>query len=96
MRHDRSRALPSAGVAFGKAWTAASHGPSTPTWNAALENPQVAPLACRPRMAAVAGGCPILVDGRVVWAASAFRAAMRSRDRELGELALKQRRFGLR
>ncbi|MBI0329278.1 hypothetical protein [Burkholderia plantarii] len=75
---------------------AASLGLPTLTWNAVIDNPQVAPLACRPRMVAVAGGCPSLVDGRVVWAASAFRAAMRSRDHELGEPVLKQHRFGLR
>ncbi|MET8627637.1 heme-binding protein [Kitasatospora sp. NPDC004669] len=53
-------------VAVDKAWTAAAFHTPTHTWNGYLADPQVAPLAGHPRLMAVGGGYPILVDGRCV------------------------------
>jgi len=55
-------------VAVNKAWTAASFGLSTQVWNHVVAQPGTAPLAHHPRVMAVGGGVPIVVDGRVVGA----------------------------
>ncbi|WP_241499282.1 GlcG/HbpS family heme-binding protein [Chromobacterium sphagni] len=64
-RADRAPFL-TAEVAIDKAWTAASFGVGTHVWNQILDNSQVAQLAHRPRLVAVGGGYPILLDGAVV------------------------------
>jgi uncharacterized protein GlcG (DUF336 family) len=53
-------------VAVNKAWTAASFGLSTQTWNHIVAQPPTAPLAGHPRVMAVGGGVPIVAGGRVV------------------------------
>ena len=53
-------------VAIDKAWTAASFGLGTHVWNGIVQDPVVAPLAHRPRLVAVGGGCTIVHDGQAV------------------------------
>ena len=54
-------------VAIDKAWTAVSSGMATHVWNAVLSGePAVAPLSTHPRLLGVAGGFPIVEDGRVI------------------------------
>ncbi len=53
-------------VAINKAWTAASYGIPTHTWNAYLSDPKVAPLGNIPRLMAVGGGCPVKENGKVI------------------------------
>ncbi len=65
---ERADAAPflTAGVAIDKAWTAASFGLDTQTWNHVVTQPKTAPLAHYPRVMAVGGGVPIIEAGRVV------------------------------
>lgn len=65
---ERADATPflAAEVAINKAWTAASFGLDTMTWNQVVAQPATAPLANHPRVMAVGGGVPIVVGGRVV------------------------------
>lgn len=54
-------------VAIDKAWTASSFGFPTHRWNEFVTaDPQVAPLAYRPRLTAVGGGYPIVEGGKLV------------------------------
>ena len=55
-----------ADVAIDKAWTAASYQRSTHVWNAYVQDPAVAPLGHHPRLLAVAGGYPIVLNGQVI------------------------------
>ena len=55
-------------VAINKAWTAASFGLSTLVWNQVVSQAATAPLAHHPRVMAVGGGVPIVIDGQVVGA----------------------------
>ncbi len=82
-------------VAIDKAWSAASFGLSTLTWNAVIENRQVTPLAYRPRMVAVGGGYPILVNGQVVGGIG-ISGGNAQQDHDLCEQALRQMGFELR
>jgi len=65
---ERADATPflAAEVAIDKAWTAASFGLDTMVWNQIVAQPVTAPLANHPRVMAVGGGVPIVLDGRVV------------------------------
>lgn len=65
---ERTDAAPflAAEVAIDKAWTASSFHTATHVWNSYLANPQIAPLAHRPRLVAVGGGYPVVEDGRVI------------------------------
>ena len=65
---ERADATPflAAEVAVNKAWTAASFGLDTMTWNQVVAQPATAPLANHPRVMPVGGGVPIVVGGRVV------------------------------
>jgi len=65
---ERADAAPflTVGVAIDKAWTAASFGLDTQTWNHVVAQPATAPLAHYPRVMAVGGGVPIVAGGRVV------------------------------
>ena len=65
---ERADATPflAAEVAIDKAWTAASFGLDTMVWNQIVAQPATAPLANHPRVMAVGGGVPIVLDGRVV------------------------------
>jgi uncharacterized protein GlcG (DUF336 family) len=67
---ERADATPflTAEVAVNKAWTAASFGLSTLVWNQVVGQSATAPLAHHPRVMAVGGGVPVIVDGRVVGA----------------------------
>ncbi|MFI0900979.1 heme-binding protein [Streptomyces sp. NPDC020983] len=53
-------------VALDKAWTAASFHRPTHAWNDFLTDRRIAPLSGHPRVMAVGGGYPIIVDGRCV------------------------------
>lgn len=65
---ERADATPflAAEVAINKAWTAASFGLDTMTWNQIVAQPATAPLANHPRVMPVGGGVPIVAGGRVV------------------------------
>ena len=80
-------------VAIDKAWTAASYGVATHTWNGYLADPQVTLLANVPRLMPVGGGNPIN-DGDQVIGALACQAALTSRTgtspkRHCGRLGLR-------
>ena len=77
-----------ADVAVDKAWTAASFGLGTHVWNAILGDPKVAQLAHRPRMVSVGGGCPIVVDGKVVGGIG-ISGGNALQDQQAAEIALK-------
>jgi len=77
-----------ANVAIDKAWTAASFGLPTHTWADIVANPQVASLAHQPRLCAVGGGVPIVVDGRVVGGVG-ISGGNAQQDRDAAEIALK-------
>jgi uncharacterized protein GlcG (DUF336 family) len=54
-------------VAIDKAWTASSYGYPTHVWNDYVTGDvKVAPLAYHPRLLAVGGGYPILIDGKLI------------------------------
>ena len=79
-------------VAIGKAWTAASFGLPTHVWADVIANPQVAQLAHQPRLVAVGGGVPIVVEGRVVGGIG-ISGGNAAQDREAAEIALKATGF---
>ncbi len=64
---ERADAAPflTAEVAMDKAWTAASFGMATHQWNQYMGEPTVAPLGGHPRLMAVGGGVPIILDGKL-------------------------------
>ena len=75
-------------VAIDKAWTATSFGLPTHVWSDLIADPQVAQLAHRPRLVAVGGGVPIVVDGRVVGGIGISGGNARQ-DRDAAEIALR-------
>ena len=75
-------------VAIDKAWTASSFGLPTHVWSDVIADPQVAQLAHRPRLVAVGGGVPIVVDGRVVGGIGISGGNARQ-DRDAAEIALR-------
>ena len=75
-------------VAIDKAWTATSFGLPTHVWSDVIANPQVAQLAHQPRLVAVGGGVPIVVDGRVVGGIG-ISGGNAQQDRDAAEIALK-------
>ncbi len=77
-----------ANVAIDKAWTSASFGLPTHVWADVIANPQVASLAHQPRLVAVGGGVPIVVDGRVVGGVG-VSGGNAQQDRDAAEVALK-------
>ena len=77
-----------ANVAIDKAWTAASFGLPTHVWADVIANPQVASLAHQPRLVAVGGGVPVVVDGRVVGGVG-VSGGNAQQDRDAAEVALK-------
>ncbi len=79
-------------VAIDKAWTAASFGLPTHVWSDVIANPQVAQLAHQPRLVAVGGGVPIVVDGRVVGGIG-ISGGNAQQDRDAAEIALKAMGF---
>jgi uncharacterized protein GlcG (DUF336 family) len=93
---DRSDKAPflTAEVAIDKAWTAASFGLATHVWNSIISNSEVAQLAHRPRMVAVGGGYPILLNGQVVGGIG-ISGGNALQDQQACESALKQLGFDL-
>jgi uncharacterized protein GlcG (DUF336 family) len=81
-----------ANVAIDKAWTAASFGLPTHTWADIVANPALASLAHQPRLVAVGGGMPIVLDGRVVGGIG-ISGGNAQQDRDAAELALKSLGF---
>jgi uncharacterized protein GlcG (DUF336 family) len=79
-------------VAIDKAWTAASFGLPTHVWSDVIANPQVAQLAHQPRLVAVGGGVPIVVDGRVVGGIG-ISGGNAQQDRDAAEIALRATGF---
>ena len=75
-------------VAIDKAWTAASFGLPTHTWNAIVKNEAVAQLAHRPRLVAVGGGYPIRENG-VVLGGIGISGGNALQDQQAAEIALK-------
>ncbi|MFZ6760496.1 GlcG/HbpS family heme-binding protein [Undibacterium sp. Ji50W] len=74
-------------VAIDKAWTAASFGIPTHSWNAIISNDVVAQLAHRPRLVAVGGGCPI-IDNGVVIGGIGISGGNALQDQQAAEIAL--------
>ncbi len=74
-------------VAVNKAWTAASYGYPTHVWNTYVADPKVAPLQNLPRMMAVAGGHPLMADGRLVGGIG-VSGGNHQQDQEAAEAAL--------
>ncbi|SDY95835.1 Uncharacterized conserved protein GlcG, DUF336 family [Collimonas sp. OK242] len=81
-------------VAIDKAWTAASFGLATHVWNSIISKSEVAQLAHRPRMVAVGGGYPILLDGQVVGGIG-ISGGNALQDQQACEVALKALGFDL-
>jgi len=75
-------------VAIDKAWTAASFGLATHTWNALVSNPELTPLSQRPRLLAIGGGYPIIENGKVVGGIGVSGGNV-AQDRQIAEQALK-------
>ncbi|WP_439892810.1 GlcG/HbpS family heme-binding protein (plasmid) [Ralstonia sp. 25C] len=93
-RSDKAAFL-TADVATDKAWTAASFGLATQTWNEILDNGQVAQLAHRPRLVAVGGGYPIILNGEVVGGIG-ISGGTTQQDHDACIVALKSQGFELR
>jgi uncharacterized protein GlcG (DUF336 family) len=87
---DRSDSAPflTVDVAIDKAWTAASFGLGTHVWRDIVKDPVVAQLAHRPRLVAVGGGCPIVLEGRVVGGIG-ISGGNALQDQQAAEMALK-------
>jgi len=79
-------------IAIDKAWTAASFGLPTHVWADVIANPAVAQLAHQPRLVAVGGGLPIVVDGRLVGGIG-ISGGTADVDRQAAEVALKAMGF---
>lgn len=82
-------------VAIDKAWTSASFGLGTHTWAAIIQNPNVSQLAHRPRLVAVAGGCPIMEDGKLIGAIG-ISGGNAEQDQQAAEVALGELGFQTR
>lgn len=84
-----------AGIAAGKAWTAASYGIATHVWNAYLTgDPKVAQLAHVPRLVAVGGGYPVKEGGKVVGGIG-VAGRTHQQDQDIAVAALKALGFDL-
>jgi uncharacterized protein GlcG (DUF336 family) len=92
-RSDKAPFL-TAEVAIDKAWTAASFGLATHVWNSIIRNSEVAQLAHRPRLVAVGGGYPVLMDGQVVGGLG-ISGGNALQDQQACEIALKATGFDL-
>lgn len=79
-------------VAMDKAWTAASFGMSTQQWNQYMGEPTVAPLGQHPRLMAVGGGVPIVVDGKLAGGIG-ISGGTATQDHESAEAALRASGF---
>ena len=74
-------------VAIGKAWTAASYGVATHTWNGYLADPKVAPLANVPGLVPVGGGNPVKSNGKLVGGIGVSGGSAQQ-DQDIAEAAL--------
>ena len=74
-------------IAIDKAWTASSFGQPTHVWNQIVQDPGMAPLASRPRLLTVGGGCPLFVNGRLAGGIG-VSGGTHEQDRALAEQAL--------
>lgn len=81
-------------VAIDKAWTAASFGLATHTWNTLTREAELAPLSQRPRLLAIGGGYPIIDDGKVVGGIGVSGGNV-AQDRQIAEHALKSLGFDI-
>ena len=82
-------------VAIGKAWTAASYGIPTHTWNAYLTgDSKVAHLANIPRLMPVGGGYPVK-DGGMLVGAIGVSGGTYQQDQDIAEAALNALGFEL-
>ena len=79
-------------VAMDKAWTAASFGMSTQQWNQYMGEPTVAPLGQHPRLMAVGGGVPIVLDGKLAGGIG-ISGGTAAQDHESAEAALRASGF---
>ncbi len=75
-------------VAIDKAWTAASYGIATHTWNGYISDPKVAPLATVPRLMPVGGGNPVKEGGKLIGGIGVSGGTYQQ-DQEIAEAALK-------
>ncbi|MBP1850049.1 GlcG/HbpS family heme-binding protein [Rhizobium halophytocola] len=89
-RSDRSSYL-AVTIAIDKAYTAASFGLSTAQWNDLVDDRGASNLRHVPRVTAVAGGFPIMEDGRIIGGLGISGGSW-AQDQEAGEEAL--RAFG--
>lgn len=85
-RHDGTAFL-TVDIAIDKAWTACSFGQPTHVWNQLVQNPHMAPLASRPHLVAVGGGCPIFAGGQLIGGIGVSGGTY-EQDRALAEKAL--------
>lgn len=74
-------------VAIDKAWTSASFGLPTHTWNTLVRDPELTPLGQRPRLLALGGGYPIIENGLVVGGIGVSGGNV-AQDRQIAEKAL--------
>lgn len=81
-------------VAIDKAWTATSFGLPTHVWTEIIANPHAAQLAHQARLVAVAGGMPIISEGRVVGGIG-VSGGTADQDRQAAEIALRALSFEL-
>ena len=79
-------------VAMDKAWTATSFGMSTQQWNQYMSEPTVAPLGQHPRLMAVGGGVPIVLDGKLAGGIG-ISGGTAAQDHESAEAALRASGF---
>lgn len=81
-------------VAVAKAWTAASYGYPTHVWNSYVSDPKVAPMAHLPRMMAVAGGYPLLDEGKLIGGIG-ISGGSYQQDQDAAEAALRSLGFSI-
>lgn len=74
-------------AAINKAWTSASFGYPTHMWNGFMNDPQLAPIAHIPKVLAVGGGYPLMVDGEIIGGLG-ISGGTYIEDQEIAEMAL--------
>ena len=74
-------------IAINKAWTAASFGVPTHSWNQLIQDPKLAPITETKRLVAVGGGSPLIIDGQLIGAIG-ISGGTYTEDQETAEHAL--------
>ncbi|WNV86939.1 heme-binding protein [Umezawaea sp. Da 62-37] len=74
-------------VAVDKAWTAVAFRTPTHVWNDYVADPRIAPLQHHPRVVAVGGGYPVVLDGEVIGGLGVSGGTY-AQDQEAAEAAL--------